>query len=38
MQRRLRDGQTNIPVNPLSTKMKFFKSLGQVVSQEISEE
>jgi len=38
MQRRFRDGQTNIPVNPLSTKMKFFKSLGQVVSQEISEE
>jgi hypothetical protein len=38
LERRFRDGNTNISVNPFSTKMKFVKSLGQVVSQEISEE
>ena len=38
MERRLRTGDTNISANPLSTKMTFVKNLGQVVSQEISEE
>lgn len=31
-------GDTNISVNPLSTKMKFVRSLGQAMSQEISED
>jgi hypothetical protein len=31
-------GDTNISLNPLSTKMKFARSLGQAVSQEISED
>jgi hypothetical protein len=31
-------GDTNISVNPLSNKMKFVRSLGQAVTQEISED
>jgi hypothetical protein len=31
-------GNPNISLNPLSTQMKFVKSLGQVLSQEISED
>lgn len=31
-------GDTNISLNPLSTKMKFTRSLGQAVSQDISED
>ena len=31
-------GATNISLNPLSTKLKFARSLGQAVSQEISED
>jgi hypothetical protein len=38
MERRFRDGNTNIPVSPLSNKMRFYKSLGSVVSQVISVE
>jgi hypothetical protein len=37
VERRLH-GDTNISVNPFSTKMKFVRSLGQAVSQEISED
>jgi hypothetical protein len=38
MERRLRTGDTNIPMNPFSTNLTFFESLGQVVSQAVSEE
>ena len=38
MKRRFRTGDTNIPANPFSTNITSFKRVGQVVSQEISEE